>query len=104
MNLRRGVLGVALFVLVLLPTFGEEAPEAVVFPGEPAITLRDVANHVRLLEFLLGCRATRAQPVSPPPSLSKPVSRPTSGGRGEAVRPTGVSRDRVAVARSHFVW
>ncbi|NLI77589.1 MAG: hypothetical protein GX442_14275 [Candidatus Riflebacteria bacterium] len=37
------------------------APTEVIVPGTPPLTFLDVANHVRLLELVVGHRATRAQ-------------------------------------------
>ncbi|OIP21549.1 hypothetical protein AUK22_11510 [bacterium CG2_30_54_10] len=48
--------------LVPLPLLAQvSAPDSVVVPGTPPISFRDVANHVRLLEFVVGCRATSLQ-------------------------------------------
>lgn len=41
--------------------FQGSKPETVIMGGDPPITFHDVANHVRLVEFILGFRATTAQ-------------------------------------------
>lgn len=49
------------FASALAAVGAPPAPTEVIVPGTPPLTFRDVANHVRLLELVVGHRATRAQ-------------------------------------------